>query len=102
MALIQRIDKQMGRHTWYPNDTISSDWDVLQAIFSALQLFHQPPLVSHVKGHQDDTTSYELLPLEAQLNVDADAAATLFQMEHGTTRYIVPLIAGNLLSITKR
>jgi hypothetical protein len=33
--------------------------------------------------------------LEAQLNVHADAAATLFQMEHGTTRYIVPLIAGN-------
>jgi hypothetical protein len=95
MTLIQRIDKQMGRHTWYPNDTISSDWDVLQAIISTLKLFHRPPLVSHLKGHQDDTTTYDLLPIEAQLNVDADAAATLFQMEHGAMRYIVPIIAGN-------
>jgi hypothetical protein len=99
MALIQRIDKQMGRHTWYPNDTISSDWDVLQAIVSTLKLFHQPPLVSHVKGHQDDTTTYDLLPIEAQLNDDADAAATLFQTEHGATRYIVPIITGNMAQL---
>jgi RIO-like serine/threonine protein kinase len=63
LALIHRIDQQMRRHTWYPNDTISSDWDILQAIVSTLRKFHEPPLISHVKGHQDDTTAYALLPL---------------------------------------
>jgi hypothetical protein len=95
MALILRIDKQLARNKWYPNDTISSDWDVLQAIVNTLRLFDQTPFVSHVKGHQDDTTTYALLPLEAQLNVDADSAATLFQADHGATRYLVPIIAGN-------
>jgi hypothetical protein len=96
MALIQRIDKQMAKHTWYPNDTIASDWDVLQAIITTLRQFPQTPLVSHVTGHQDDNVSYALvLPLEAQLNIDANAAATLFQTYHGATRYLVPIITGN-------
>jgi ribonuclease HI len=29
-----------------------------------------------VKGHQDDQTEYEMLPLEAQLNIDLDIFAT--------------------------
>jgi hypothetical protein len=99
LALIQRIARQMGRNTWYPNDTISSDWDVLQAIVSTLRIFKQPPIVAHVKGHQDDTTKYELLPIEAQLNVDADAAAKLFQTEHGANRFLVPIIAGNMAQL---
>jgi hypothetical protein len=94
-ALITRIAKQLRHKHCYPNDTISSDWDVLQAIVATLRLFPQLPLVSHVKGHQDNVVAYAQLPLEAQLNVDADAAANLFQIEHGATRYIVPLIAGN-------
>jgi hypothetical protein len=69
---------------------------VLQDIVTTtLQVFKQPPLVSQVKGHQDNTTAYEQLPIEAQLNVDVGAAATLLQMEHRTTRYIVPIIVGN-------
>ena len=52
-------------------------------------------MVTHVKGHQDKETAYELLPIEAQLNVDADAVATLYQTDHGATRFIVPMIAGN-------
>ncbi len=95
MALIQRIDKQLGRNTWYPNDTISSDWDVLQAIVTTLRRFPRTPLVSHVKGHQDNNTAYALLSLKAQLNVDADTAASLFQTDHGASRYLVPIIAGN-------
>jgi hypothetical protein len=70
--------------------------DVLQAIVTSLRKFPQTLLVSHVKGHQDDDTAYALLPLlEAQLNVDADAAATLFQTDHGATWYLVPIIDGN-------
>ena len=31
--------------------------------------------VSHVHGHQEDETSYDLFPTEAQLNVDCDHQA---------------------------
>ena len=37
------------------------------------------PLRAHwIKGHQDDTTKYEKLPLDTQLNIDADRLATEF------------------------
>ena len=58
-------------------------------------MFPRTPLVSHVKGHQDDNTAYALLSLKAQLNVDADTAASLFQTDHGASRYLVPIITGN-------
>jgi hypothetical protein len=95
MALIQCIDKQLEWNTWYPNDTISYDWDVLQATVNTLLIFLRPPLVSLVKGHQDNNMAYALLPLEAQLNLDVDAVTMLFQTDHGATRYLVPIIEGN-------
>jgi hypothetical protein len=95
LALVNRIAQQRTISTWYPNDTISSDWDILQAISSTLQLFPQGPTIAHVFGHQDKHTAYALLPLEAQLNVDADAAATTFQTDHGAVRPLVPRISGN-------
>jgi len=33
------------------------------------------PAVLHIKGYQDKQTAYELLPLPAQMNVDADKLA---------------------------
>ncbi len=95
MALIQRIREQTVKKRWYPNDTLSSDWDVIQAIARTLESFTTTPTISHVKGHQDRTTEYSKLPLEAQLNIDADSAATLFQTTQGCRRYQVPRIEGN-------
>lgn len=42
--------------------------------------------IQHIKGHQDRKVPYEDLPLNAQLNVDADRLAGLFQDEHGRPR----------------
>jgi hypothetical protein len=93
LALIQGIGKQLQKRRWYPNDTISSEWDVLQAIIYTLEQFLTSPAVEHDKGHQDSNTAYTLLSLKAQLNVDADAAATLFQDIHRASRYNAPPIA---------
>ena len=38
------------------------------------------------KGHQDDDKQYEELPLEAQLNIDADELAGIFQQRSGKSR----------------
>ena len=94
LALIQRICKQLVRRHWYPNDTISSEWDVLQSITQTLHQFAVLPHITHVKGPQDSLLAYDRLPLEAQLNVDADAAAALYQETHGASQYIVPQING--------
>ncbi len=95
LALVNRVTKRLRCTQWYPNETITSDWDIVQAIVSTLQLFPKCPDIKHVKGHQDDDTPYACLPLEAQLNVDADAAATEFQDSYGSRRWQVPRIAGN-------
>jgi hypothetical protein len=36
----------------------------------------------HIKGHQDDETDYDDLPLKPQLNCDADRLADDFLAEH--------------------
>jgi hypothetical protein len=95
LALVNRIAQQRTKSTWYPNDTISSDWDILQVISTTLQIFPNCPTIAHVFEHQDKHTAYALLPLEAQLNVDADAAATTFQNDHGAAQPLVPRISGN-------
>jgi hypothetical protein len=104
LALINRIYQQLRKQRWYPNDTLSSEWDVLHAIVRTLSAFPILPLISHVKGHQDRHMKYNLLPLEAQLNVDADEAATQYQETYGSSRYQVPRITGNdaQLSINQR
>ena len=52
-------------------------------IQSSLQFL---PAVSviHVKGHQDSRRSVDQLPLMAQLNVETDALATLYQNQFGS------------------
>jgi hypothetical protein len=59
---------------------LAPDWDRVKQIHNTLEetkaLFPAfSTNIVHVKGHQDDHTPYADLPLEAQLNVDADAAA---------------------------
>jgi hypothetical protein len=43
LALIQCIGKQLTKQCWYPNNTLSSEWDVLQAIVRTLALFPTIP-----------------------------------------------------------
>lgn len=67
---------------WYPNDSLKSDWDILQQITESFKAAQQTPTVSWVKSHQDDHRAFEDLPLNAQLNCLADAAADQYLVNH--------------------
>jgi hypothetical protein len=42
-ALVNRVAKRLWCTRWYPNKTITSDWDIIQAIISTLQAFETCP-----------------------------------------------------------
>lgn len=45
--------------------------------------------LQHVEGHQDGKRPYQTLDLLGQLNVDADAQAGMYNMDHGAQRPFV-------------
>jgi ribonuclease HI len=82
-GLITRIHARRQYSKNHPNATLAPDWDLVEQIHRTMEDIKQhnqnfSPTITHVKGHQDDHTLYAALPLEAQLNVDADAAAGAF------------------------
>ena len=71
------------------------EWDILQDIQTYLLQFNICK-IRHIKGHQDQNTAYEDLPLLAQLNCDADEQATQYISHHPDIEYrYVPLIPSN-------
>jgi hypothetical protein len=67
--------------TWSePSDSLKPEYDLLRGI-TEIRKELQACAAKYrrngwVRGHQEDTTPYHKLPLEAQLNVDADKLAT--------------------------
>ena len=98
-SLLKVLTKMSEWPYYYPNLTITSDWDVLQAIVTKLQTLPTTPSLRYVRGHQDDHTPYDQLPLPAQLNVDADKLAGEYQYSPRQNPTIVPLITGNTVQI---
>jgi hypothetical protein len=76
------------KHTrYFPNTSLQPDWDVVQQIVTTIRMFPNPPHLTHVKAHQDDAASYNKLPVELQLNVQADTLAKNYNSSssHATT-----------------
>jgi hypothetical protein len=97
--LLQRITEYQQYKTYFPNATSNADWDVVQAISTTCAKMHIVPFFRHVKGHQDDKTAYGNLPLEAQLNVDADHEAGSYYQMHpndDTPVWLIPGTCANL------
>ena len=69
-------------------DCLRPDWDILIEIQTALKSFPRVRL-QHVEGHQDRKRQYQTLDLLGQLNVDADAQAGMYNMDHGVVRPFV-------------
>ena len=67
---------------FFLNETIITDWDILQNMILSLIPFQHKPQLSHIIGHHDAQGSYAQLPLPAQLNVDTNGL---------TSRYRAPL-----------
>ena len=80
---------------FFLNETIISDWDILQNIISSLAQFQHEPTLSHVKGHQDAQASYAQLSLLAKLIVDADRLTSRYRAPRDLQLNIIPAITGN-------
>jgi hypothetical protein len=79
-GLLTRIKTSLPYLKPFPNITLIADWDVTNEIVRSLCQLPTPPILEHVKGHQDDHLPYLTLPnIEAQLNVDAGAKAGYYQ-----------------------
>lgn len=83
-SMIQVIHRHQGYAHIFPNATMASDWDVIAEITQTLKTLTDAltPTLSHIKGHQDRTKSYDKLPLRAQLNIDADKLAEQWLQQH--------------------
>ena len=96
------LKKLLEMATWpyyYPNTTIASDWDVLQAVITAKKQYPPTMKLVYVRGHQDKKIPFRDLSLPAQLNVEADALAGVYVYRKGTDRTRVPIIVGNALQL---
>ncbi len=80
-----RVTKCLPYPEPFPNHTLLSDWDVTHQIADTLRQTAILLTLKHVKGHQDDTTPYRDLSLEAKLNVDADEEAGEYQVMSEST-----------------
>lgn len=86
-SLIQRVNDHRDYNYYFPNTTISSDWDVTQSIVTIANSLPGESTFYHVKGHQDTTTPYHDLPLEAQMNVKADHLTSEFDVNNSSPPY---------------
>ena len=71
-------------------EPLQPDWDILIEVQNALIQLPEIKL-QFIKGHQDRTTRFERLPLLAQLNVEADDMASVYQDTFGRERPLVIL-----------
>ena len=82
-VLVKMIARITAYSTIYPNMTMEAEWDCLAQILLTIKALNtMAPTIDHIKGHQDESTPYEELPLLAQLNCDADCFANTFLRNH--------------------
>ena len=94
-GLLTRIEASLGYPDPFPTLTLASDWDVTHKITCGLRSLSTTPILKHVKGHQDSKMAYTQLPLDAQLNVDADMEAGFYQCTYPGQRPVIPRLASN-------
>jgi hypothetical protein len=99
LGLLTRLVKFLPYTEPYPNTTLQPDWDVTNVIIATLKDMKITPVFEHVKGHQDDHTPYDDLPLDAQLNVDADQEAGNYQQQFPAIRPQIPRLPHNRVQL---
>jgi hypothetical protein len=95
LGLITWLKKSLLHLEPFPNITLLSDWDVTNEIVCTLHTMTIQPTLEHVKGHQDDHIQYSNLPLDAQLNVDADEEAGFYQEIYPQYWPVIPRLPHN-------
>jgi len=82
LELINRGNAHLVYGYPYPNTTLKSEFHLTEQIYRTHQAYNIKATFHHVKGHQDKTTKFDKLPLFAQLNIEADALAGVYQQPH--------------------
>jgi exonuclease III len=88
---------------------LHSEWDALISVYHLMDEFPALPKLQHVLGHQDNEVAYQDLPLDAQMNSQADALATMELDEYATPFHHVPfnpesrvMFSINGIAVTRR
>jgi hypothetical protein len=94
-GLLTRVETSLPFTSPFPNLTLQANWDITNKIVHSIRQFAQTPSFLHVKGYQDDQTTYDALPLNAQLNVNADTEAGIYQHKYPAQHPITPRLPSN-------
>jgi hypothetical protein len=90
--LIRRCTAHKQYDDPFPNETLRSEYDITEQIYRTQKAYNIQSNFQWVKGHQDNNKTKAELPLEAQLNIEADELAGEFQTSEGMFRPIVHLL----------
>ena len=82
LQLINASNEHKNFERPYPNNTLSSEFDITEQIFRTNKTYKIDASYHHVYGHQD-TKSRGKLSMEAKLNIEADRLAGEYQDEFG-------------------
>ena len=85
------IAKAISRKPLSTKDIFLLDNDIAFELNARIRASPVKVKLYHVKGHQDEDTAYELLPLEAQLNCDMDEKVGTFLNENLTQNPQYPI-----------
>ena len=88
-SVITRIEKARRLQRSIPNLVLLPESDVINAIINSLSELPIRIKFKWIKGHQDLTTPYDQLSIQAQLNCDADKQASAYTAPPGKNYSIV-------------
>eukprot|EP00956_Cyclotella_meneghiniana_P023204 scaffold44714_cov61-Cyclotella_meneghiniana.AAC.4 len=86
--------KALNKDTFSLVDLDKAEFDLIRHIITRLKDFNDIT-IEWVRGHQDDKTPYDDLPIESQLNIDCDAAAKRHLVEGTKPKYPAQPICGS-------
>jgi hypothetical protein len=72
------------------SSALHSEWDALISVYNLMDRFPKLPVLQHVLGHQDTDLDYSDLPLDAQMDAQANSLATMELNEFSTPMLSIP------------
>ena len=74
-ALIRQFKEHLEFEVPYPNTTLRAEYNIIEQIYQINKLHEITALFHWIQDHQDRNKDIDKLPIEAQLNIGADALA---------------------------
>jgi hypothetical protein len=88
--LITRLTTRRKYPQCYPNETLRTNWDVIEQLHIEMQHLPHIPTLEWVRGHQDKNRPLVDLTPQARLNVQADRLAASVRLCHPHTPLSLP------------